>query len=64
MTATLTTRTGEARTVVTGDPLWCRLDNTRVRYVRTERDGMIAVASNETGRELPDLRHPTQVVAY
>lgn len=64
MTATLTTRTGETRTVATGDPLWCSLDNTRVRYVRTERDGMVVVASNETGRELPDLRHPTQVVAY
>jgi hypothetical protein len=59
--------------VVRGDPLFCTLDNTRVRFHRVVNcfessgvpgDVMVEVSSNHDGKILPDLRHPSQVYAY
>lgn len=71
--ATFKTRGGTPVDVVRGDPLFCVLDNTRVRFERLVNcfeasgvpgDVMVEVSSNDDGRVLPDLRHPTQVYAY
>ncbi len=62
-TTTLKTRTGEDRTVKHLDPLFCRMDGCRVRFSRVEPDGMVEVCDN-AGRVLPDLRHPSFLLAY
>lgn len=44
-----------------GELLWSEVHKSFVRYLRTEHDGMIAVADRNTMKELPDLVHATQV---
>ncbi len=64
------TRAGRWHDLTRGDPLFCVLDETRVRFNRmvfcgaSESDWMVEVTSNYDGRVLPDLRHPTQLFAY
>ncbi len=67
------TRSGATHAVGRGDPLFCVLDNTRVRFERmvdcsassgVPGDWMVEVSSNYDGKVLPDLRHPSQVFAY
>ncbi len=60
---TLKNRIGEERRVLIGDPCWCVLDDTRVRFSRQLPDGMIEVM-NDDRTALPDLRHPSQLIAY
>lgn len=60
---TLKARNGNVKLVLTGDLLFCTLDNKFVRFVKSEFDGMVEVADRNTGKVLPDLRHPTQVYA-
>ncbi len=62
-TALLLTRDGVEKRVVTGDPLWCDLDKTRVRFVRMVDSYAVEVTDNN-GKLLPDYRHPTQVHPY
>jgi hypothetical protein len=64
MKTALKTRSGESKPVSYGDPLFDTLDGRRVRFGKVEADGMVEVLDDATGRALPDLRHPTQVVAY
>lgn len=49
--------------VHSGDPLWDTMDNRRVRFSQQTEDGFIEVMDDDC-RVLPDLRHPTQVMAY
>lgn len=63
-TTTLNNRTGEPKTVKWADPIWCKLTNRRVRFSRVEADGMVEVMENDGLTICPDLRHPTQLVAY
>jgi hypothetical protein len=56
-----TNQTTKTETLSWGDPMWCSLDNTRVRYSKTEYDGMIEVMNNDGTKILPDLRHPSQL---
>lgn len=70
---TFKTRSGVPHDLVRGDPLFCVLDNARVRFERVvdcsassgvPGDRMVEVSSNYDGRVLPDLRHPSQLFAY
>jgi hypothetical protein len=54
---------GEVKAVRALDPVVCLPTKERVRVLRREPDGLIAVADN-AGRELPDLWHHTQLRAY
>ena len=56
-------RDGVEKRVVAGDPLYCELDRKRVRFVRVVDGTSVEVASNETGKVLPDYRHPSQLRA-
>jgi hypothetical protein len=56
--------TGQPKAVTYGDPCWCRLDECRVRYVRHVDGTSVEVMDDRTGRVLPDLRHPTQLLVY
>lgn len=56
--------TGEPKNVVYGDPLFCRLENKRVRFARLVDDQTVEVMSDEDCRVLPDWRHISHVVAY
>ena len=58
------TKSGEEKALTAGDPLWDTLDSCRVRFVRMVGAAAVEVADNETGRTLPDWRHPSQVLAY
>ncbi len=61
--ATLKTRDGQPKTVRMHDPVFCTLENRRVRFAGLEADGMVNVAE-DSGKRLPDLRHASQVLAY
>ena len=56
-----TTKTGTTKTVSHGDPLWCSLENRRVRFSRLI--GSAVEVMDDSGRVLPDWRHQTQVKA-
>ncbi len=47
--------------LVYGDRVFSSMHQAYVRVLRVELDGMVAVLCNETGKELPDLCHPTQL---
>ncbi|AWM40284.1 hypothetical protein GobsT_12520 [Gemmata obscuriglobus] len=64
MQAKFKTRDGVEKTVVHGDPLFCTLDNCRVRFVRMVDSTSVEVMDANTGRLLPDYRHPVQLFAY
>lgn len=55
--------TKQIETLTAGHPLFCSLDNTRVRFVRMVDAVTVEVASNEDGKILPDYRHISQVKA-
>ena len=61
---TFKTRTGETKRVTAGDPLFCILDERRVRFVRMVDSTTVEVADDWTGKVLPDWRHPSQLFAY
>lgn len=62
-TTTLTSKiTGQAKEVRYADPVWCGLENRRLRFCRVE--GSAVVLMDDACRELPDWRHPSQVAAY
>lgn len=60
---TTKTKSGIEKTVHTGDPMWDTLDGKRVRFSRMIDATTVEVASNETGKVLPDWRHITQLYA-
>jgi hypothetical protein len=60
----LLTRDGKEKTVTYGDPLWCDLDQCRVRFVRMVDSSSVEVMADWDGKILPDYRHPSQVHPY
>lgn len=61
---TIRARSGEAKVVRSGDPLWCSLENRRVRFCRKVDEYTVEVMDNDGLRVLPDYRHVSQVLAY
>lgn len=59
---TLPTVSGKPVRVGWCDPLWCRIERRRVRFLGVTADGMLLVGE-EDGKPLPDLRHRDQVWA-
>lgn len=62
-TAVLRDRNGKAKLVRRLDPVFDTLDKKRARLNRVEADGMLELTDND-GNVLPDLRCPSQVIAY
>lgn len=56
-------RNGVLKPVRRLDPVWDTLDGARARLSKVEADGMLELTDND-GRVLPDLRHPSHVLAY
>lgn len=62
--ATITAaKTNGTTTYPKGELLWDTMDGRLVRFHHAEYDGMVAVydRNDPAEKELPDLRHPTQV---
>lgn len=62
-TAVLRDRNGKAKLVRRLDPVFDTMEKRRARLSKVEPDGMLELCDND-GKVLPDLRCPSQVIAY